>query len=72
MLRQSSTTQQADGAAGARTADKVAVDRERQVAMLDQQIQTIKGELSCLKSDETSQDVQLRYKDTISRGRRGF
>jgi HlyD family secretion protein len=61
LLQQADRVQQVRG-----QLDKVAVDRERQVAMLDQQIQTIKGELSRLKSDETSQDVQLRYKEIRS------
>ena len=61
LLQQADRVQQVSG-----QLDKVSVDRERQVAMLDQQIQAIKGELSRLKSDQTSQDVQLRYKEIRS------
>ena len=38
----------------------------RQIAILDQQIQTLKSELSRLRSDRTIQDVQLRYKEIRS------
>ena len=61
LLQQADRVQQVSG-----QLDKISVDRERQVAMLDQQIQSLKGELSRLKSDQTSQDVQLRYKELRS------
>lgn len=61
LLQQADRVQQVSG-----QLDKISVDRERQVAMLDQQIQGLKGELARLKSDQTSQDVQLRYKELRS------
>ena len=61
LLQQADRVQQVEG-----QLEKITVDRDRQLALLDQQIQTLKSELSRLGSDRTSQVVQLRYQEIRS------
>lgn len=61
LLQQVDRVQQVEG-----QLEKLSVERMRQIAILDQQIQTLKSELSRLRSDRTIQDVQLRYKEIRS------
>lgn len=60
-LQQSDRVQQVQG-----QLDKITVDRERQLALLDQQIQTLKSELANLRSQRTGQVVKLRYQEIRS------
>ena len=61
LLQQADRVQQVEG-----QLEKITVDRDRQLALLDQQIQTLKSELSRLGSDRTSQVVKLRYQEIRS------
>ena len=61
LLQQADRVQQVEG-----QLEKITVDRERQLSLLDQQIQTLKSELSRLGSDRTSQVVKLRYQEIRS------
>ena len=61
LLQQSDRVQQVRG-----QLEKITVDRERQLALLDQQIQTLKSDLGTLKSDRTGQVVRLRYQEIRS------
>ena len=61
LLQQSDRVQQVKG-----QLEKITVDRERQLALLDQQIQTLKSDLGTLKSDRTGQMVKLRYQEIRS------
>ena len=61
LLQQSDRVQQVKG-----QLEKITVDRERQLALLDQQIQTLKSDLGTLKSDRTGQVVRLRYQEIRS------
>ena len=46
--------------------EKITVDRQRQVALLDQQIQALKTDLANVRSERTSQVVKLRYQEIRS------
>ena len=61
LLQQADRVQQVKG-----QLEKVSVDRDRQLSLLDQQIQTLKSELSRLGSDRTGQVVKLRYQEIRS------
>ena len=61
LLQQSDRVQQVEG-----QLEKITVDRERQLSLLDQQIQTLKSELSRLGSDLTGQVVKLLYQEIRS------
>ena len=61
LLQQADRVQQVEG-----KLDQIRVDRERQLAQLDQQIQTLKSDLSNLKSERTGQMVKLRYQEIRS------
>ena len=61
LLQQADRVQQVEG-----QLEKITVDRDRQLSLLDQQIQTLKSELSRLGSDRTSQVVKLRYQEIRS------
>ena len=61
LLQQADRVQQVEG-----QLEKITVDRERQLSLLDQQIQTLTSELSRLGSDRTSQVVKLRYQEIRS------
>ena len=61
LLQQADRVQQVRG-----QLQKIKVDRKRQLALLDQQIQTIQSELSRLTSDRTGQMVKIRYKEIRS------
>ena len=61
LLQQADRVQQVEG-----QLEKITVDRNRQLALLDQQIQTLKSDLSRLGSDRTGQVVKLRYKEIRS------
>ena len=61
LLQQSDRVQQVKG-----QLEKITVDRERQLALLDQQIQILKSDLGTLKSDRTGQVVRLRYQEIRS------
>jgi len=61
LLQQADRVQQVEG-----QLEKISVDRDRQLSLLDQQIQTLKSELSRLGSDRTSQVVKLRYQEIRS------
>ena len=54
LLQQADRVQQVKG-----QLEKVSVDRDRQLSLLDQQIQTLKSELSRLGSDRTGQVLSL-------------
>ena len=61
LLQQADRVQQVEG-----QLEKITVDRNRQLALLDQQIQTLKSDLSRLGSDRTGQVVKLRYQEIRS------
>ena len=61
LLQQADRVQQVQG-----QLEKITVDRDRQLALLDQQIQTLKSDLSRLGSDRTGQVVKLRYQEIRS------
>ena len=61
LLQQADRVQQVEG-----QLEKITVDRDRQLALLDQQIQTLKSDLSRLGSDRTGQVVKLRYQEIRS------
>jgi hemolysin D len=61
LLQQADRVQQVAG-----QLEKVDADRDRQLSLLDQQIQTLKSELSRLGSDRTGQVVKLRYQEIRS------
>ena len=61
LLQQSDRVQQVKG-----QLQKITVERKRQLALLDQQIQTLQSELSRLGSDRTGQVVKIRYKEIRS------
>ena len=61
LLQQADRVQQVKG-----QLEKITVDRDRQLSLLDQQIQTLKSDLSRLGSDRTGQVVKLRYQEIRS------
>lgn len=61
LLQQVDRVQQVEG-----QLEKLIVERMRQTTIVDQQIQSLKSELSRLRSDRTNQAVQLRYKEIRS------
>nr|WP_115094621.1 HlyD family efflux transporter periplasmic adaptor subunit [Synechococcus sp. UW106] len=61
LLQQVDRVQQVEG-----QLEKIEVERERQLALIDQQLQTLKSELSRLRTDHISQIVKLRYKEIRS------
>ena len=61
LLQQADRVQQVEG-----QLEKITVDRDRQLALLDQQIQTLKSDLSRLGSERTGQVVKLRYQEIRS------
>ena len=61
LLQQEDRVQQVKG-----QLEKITVDRERQVALLDQQIQALKTDLANVRSERTSQVVKLRYQEIRS------
>ena len=61
LLQQEDRVQQVEG-----QLEKITVDRERQVALLDQQIQALKTDLANVRSERTSQVVKLRYQEIRS------
>ena len=61
LLQQADRVQQVEG-----QLEKIDADRDRQLSLLDQQIQTLKSELSRLGSDRTGQVVKLRYQEIRS------
>ena len=61
LLQQEDRVQQVEG-----QLEKITVDRERQVALLDQQIQALKTDLANVRSELTGQVVKLRYQEIRS------
>ena len=61
LLQQEDRVQQVEG-----QLEKITVDRQRQVALLDQQIQALKTDLANVRSERTSQVVKLRYQEIRS------
>ena len=61
LLQQEDRVQQVEG-----QLEKITVDRQRQVALLDQQIQALKTDLANVRSERTSQAVKLRYQEIRS------
>ena len=61
LLQQEDRVQQVEG-----QLEKITVDRNRQVALLDQQIQALKNDLANVRSERTGQVVKLRYQEIRS------
>ena len=61
LLQQEDRVQQVEG-----QLEKITVDRQRQVALLDQQIQALKTDLANVRSERTGQVVKLRYQEIRS------
>ena len=61
LLQQEDRVQQVEG-----QLQKITVERKRQLALVDQQIQTLQSELSRIGSERTGEAVKIRYKEIRS------